>query len=204
MTKTQIAKIILDSRNMVSPTLLVGKLKETLKDDYQKALDYGWVEIDYDTGGLKWGNNTKITEMAKYAEGYKDPNKIKENQYRDIFDVHVNVFETKNHVENLVKLFEAEEPKIGDDVSIVDNGKTYVGKLKAIANGKYQISFDPANKPANPKDYDKAEINFTGKKSNEPKPATQPTKPTTPATQPVNQTIAQSSGPRFTPGQTIK
>lgn len=59
----------------------------------------------------------------------------------------------------------ATAPVVGSDVSVVENGKTYVGKVQAVGqDGKYKISFS-ADKPSSAdKEFDKAEVSIVEQK----------------------------------------
>lgn len=53
---------------------------------------------------------------------------------------------------------------VGTDVNVVENGKTYTGKISQVKpDGKLQISFG-ADKPVNVRDYDKSEVSTAATK----------------------------------------
>lgn len=52
------------------------------------------------------------------------------------------------------------QPKIGDEVMVAEDGKTYTGRVASLEGGRYKLSFG-AQKPVNPRDYTAAEVRMT-------------------------------------------
>ena len=157
-TRRQIASVILNRRNNISPFVMASEMQESLgADSFAEAMRLGWIRPDMETGSLQVTNLTqKLTEMRHFVEDDK--------------------------------------PVIGDDVTIAEQGKSFMGKVARVnPDGSYGLTFDPANKPAVTKEsYKDTEFQLVKPEGNQTS-ATEPT-PGKPLVRYTPGAYAQGSG----------
>ncbi len=163
-TLKEIAKIILERRARMNPTVMQGEMLTVLgEEELCEALAKRWLIPDYDSGYLTVTNQDsavmEMQEAAALPDAAPAPDTLKES--RSVSMGHAS----RTIISEIAAPgtggpspgFSAPPPpatptssappnpnsaSIGDDVTIVDNNKSYQAKVqKQQPNGKYRLSF---------------------------------------------------------------
>lgn len=182
----EIATIVLESRKH-SSAIMQGRMQEALgSDGYATALERRWLVPDRESGYLQVTNlESLVKDMQREsmvdAKAPEAPVDVMA-ACRAVAESHA--YRTKGgYIQEIaapgtgkpapvLQMSNTPSPlarpntvgaatdaptNVGDDVTVVENGEAYTGKVKSMANGRYRISFGGSTKPAD-RDYMDQEI----------------------------------------------
>lgn len=187
-TLKEIAQIVLERRQRMNPTVMQGEMSAVLGEDgLQEALNRRWLVPNYESGYLQVANHGNVVEemqeIAAMPDPAPEPDKLSES--RTVCTQHAfrNAVTEANVLSEIAApgtgrpapgFAQAPAPAtptsaptapaaggpigVGEDVAVVENGKTYQGKVQSGENGRYRISFGGPERPQD-RDYSEKEIN---------------------------------------------
>lgn len=184
MNVNEVAAALLERRLKSNPVIMQGEMQQLLgAEGMSEALRQRWIVPDNETGFLKISGDENIMDsMRSFAATVEskpapEPEKKPVREARDFAMEHAGVEPRIVHEllapgtghDNSAAVPKAPampttpastSPKkyqIGEDVMVVENGKSYVGKVAKDDNGRYTVSFGD-NKPPQPKQYGQEEL----------------------------------------------
>ena len=191
MNAQTIAKTLLERQQRINPMILPGQLlKDIGAEGVQEALNRRWLVPDTFTGCLLVSTDAaKVQEMrqaaaTESADLVPPSNKIKVTETHDLAyrhamrpaqpinelmapgtgsDKSAPVTFQQPKTNSPTSAPDSANPGVGDEVTVVENGKAYTGTVSAAQkNGLYSVSFG-AEKPSMTRDYKPNEIKINKK-----------------------------------------
>jgi hypothetical protein len=184
MNTLSIARALDSRRHNASPLLVKSELLATIgSDGLSEALNNGWIVPDYESGYL--AINTNLARLAELESacrckkcGKKDckcadtkekqcaaaPASLRENWSgiglsRPPTSLNGSSnFVPRSPTPSISSSEPQDKPRIGDDVTVADDGKSYVGKIASVSDdGRYRLSF-AGDKPKMDREYNQNEV----------------------------------------------
>lgn len=186
-TLKEIAQVVVERRQRPNPTVMQGEMIEALgSEGFATAIERRWLVPSYDSGFLQVTNNESVVqEFTRIAEMPEAKPETNECQQRNVVLEHA--FRGRNastmRLDEIAApatgkpapTFRVSPPaasspapmaprqpggprNVGDDVAVVENGKTYQGKVQRSENGKYRISFGGPERPSQDREYSDEEL----------------------------------------------
>lgn len=186
-TLKEIAQIILERRARMNPTVMQGEMSTVLGEEgLSEALTRRWLIPNYDSGYLQVSNHEGATmemqEIAALPDTAPEPDKLAESRSASM----QHAFRRAPSLMEASLLSEIAAPgtgrpspgftstaapatptssappnpqaaAVGDDVAVVENGKTFQGKVQSTEGGRFRISFGGGARPAD-RDYTDKEV----------------------------------------------
>jgi hypothetical protein len=177
-TLKEIAQTILERRARMNPTVMQGEMLTVLGEDgLSEALSRRWLTADYESGYLQVANNEsaviEMQEIAALPDPKPEPDQLGESRAASL----LHATRARASIMEASVLSEIAAPgtgrpspsftpqaaasptaapaanpnapyNIGDDATVVENGKTYQGKVSSNQGGRYKISFGGGERPS--------------------------------------------------------